>query len=440
MNHSGGTWQARLHMATDMIGRQQWTEAERLLKETVMQTPEVGRVHSLLSMVFAATNRLDLAEEEANHAVALDPDDYFTHLMLARILGTRNRFAEAEREFLNAIGMCPTEPLVHGEYAGFLLGRKRWREALESANRALALEPENDDALQTRSLALSMLGKQDESHDAIDASLRRNPNDSRAHATLGWSLLHENRPKEALPHFREALRLEPNSEWARLGILEAMRARFLPYRLLLMYFMWISRVQARYAMGLIFGLYIGYVALSRVQAANPNWSWLISPVLIGYVAFALSTWVAHPLMNAVLLLDPFGRLALTPEEKRVSYVVLGTVVAAVSMLLAGILIPAEAFLSLALFTAVTIPLTSNFYHCDPGIPRVLLLVVLGVLVATGLAFTIPPFLIVDLEWRPIPIIQLVLVLAFKTASSFAWIVVIGSQFAVNFLTSWTPRR
>ncbi|MDB5311521.1 MAG: tetratricopeptide repeat protein [Gemmataceae bacterium] len=46
----------------------------------------------------------------------------------------------------------------------------------------------------------------------------------------GWALLHARQPAEALTHFREALRLDPTNEWARDGLIEALKARYWVYR------------------------------------------------------------------------------------------------------------------------------------------------------------------------------------------------------------------
>ena len=59
---------------------------------------------------------------------------------------------------------------------------------------------------------------------------------------MGWTLLHDGDPRKAMGHFREALRLDPGMEWARAGIVEAMKARSLIYRIFLSYFLFMNRL------------------------------------------------------------------------------------------------------------------------------------------------------------------------------------------------------
>ena len=58
-------------------------------------------------------------------------------------------------------------------------------------------------------------------------------------------VLHQAQPKAALEHFREALRLDPNLQYAQAGIVEALKARNPIYRWMLGYFLWMGRLSDR---------------------------------------------------------------------------------------------------------------------------------------------------------------------------------------------------
>ncbi len=67
--------------------------------------------------------------------------------------------------------------------------------------------------------------------------------------------MHQGDHKQALEHFREALRLKPDMEWARNGMVEALKARYFLYRLMLRYYLWMSRFTRRGQWGMIIGLW-----------------------------------------------------------------------------------------------------------------------------------------------------------------------------------------
>src|SRR5690606_6128653 len=95
------------------------------------------------------------------------------------------------------------------------LGRSRWTDSLDAANRALALQPEHVGAANLRAMALVRLGRKAEAMESVDYALRRAPENAFSHANQGWNCLHQNNPRRAQDHFREALRLDPNLEYAR---------------------------------------------------------------------------------------------------------------------------------------------------------------------------------------------------------------------------------
>jgi tetratricopeptide (TPR) repeat protein len=141
------------------------------------------------------------------------------------------------------------------------------------------------------------------------------PKNALAHANQGWALLHRGEYQQALEHFREALRIDPELEWARAGIVEALKAHHLVYRLMLQFFLWIGR-QATVAQWLIIvGFLVGPRILARLARANPALAPYLFPLIALIFAFVLLTWIASPLFSFFLRFNRFGRLALSDEER-----------------------------------------------------------------------------------------------------------------------------
>ena len=42
---------------------------------------------------------------------------------------------------------------------------------------------------------------------------------------------------------------------------------------------------------------------------------VVGVLVIGYVGFALLTWIGDPIFTLLLRLDPFGRLVVTDEQR-----------------------------------------------------------------------------------------------------------------------------
>ena len=113
------------------------------------------------------------------------------------------------------------------------------------------------------------LGRRGEAGAASTRQLSRDPEDAYSHANQGWTLLHRGDPRKALEHFRESLRLDPDLEWARAGIVEALKARYVVYRWVLMYFLFMARFSERAQWIILLGGYLGYRMLINVAKSHP---------------------------------------------------------------------------------------------------------------------------------------------------------------------------
>src|SRR5919108_730270 len=73
----------------------------------------------------------------------------------------------------------------------------------------------------------------------------------------------------------------------------------------------------------IIGFFFAARALRAFARQNPEWSPVVTPLLVAYLLFALASWIADPLSNLVLRLNRYGRLALSRHEKLASNLVGG---------------------------------------------------------------------------------------------------------------------
>lgn len=86
-------------------------------------------------------------------------------------------------------------------------------------------------------------------------------------------------------------------DFARAGIVEAMKSKNWFYALMLRYFLWMGRLSSTAQWMIILGGYFGYQGLLRLAKEYPKLAPWIIPILIAYVIFALMTWIAPHLFN-----------------------------------------------------------------------------------------------------------------------------------------------
>lgn len=337
--------------------------AEREYRRALLEDPHDADAHALLALVLAEqeTRRAE-ALDEARAAVGLAPDDPFAHYAESRVHLEAERWDDAQASAEQAIRLDPYDPGNHVVLAAAHLGRRRWQDALNAADAALELEPDHTGAANLRATALTYLGRKDEAGVTMHGALARDPENSHTHANQGWMLLHRGDRVAALNHFRESLRLDPENDWAREGLVEALKARNPLYAGMLRYFLWMDRLPPRTRWMVILGGWLGYQFVRGASRANPGLEPWVMPLMIAYLAFVLLSWTAPQIFNAVLLASRDGRYVLSPEQRWSGGWMAAGVTAAVAATVAAVATGIGWLSGTALmFGALLIPLGATFH-------------------------------------------------------------------------------
>jgi len=319
-----------LQRATLLYQQRRFDLAADALREALAASPNDAYAHAMLGLCLLRQQKYEDATLEAAAAVHHEPDLAFAHYALGLTYLDRNRFVEAERAAREAVRLGP-QSASHWTLLGHtFLARSQWTEALDAANHGLEFDPDHNDCINLRAMALVKLGRKAEASQSIAGALGRDPHSAITHANQGWALLHQNQSQQALEHFREALRIDPNNQWAREGTIAALKARYGLYRLMLRYYLWISRFSRRAQWAFVIGIWVGIQALEGIRTSRPELTPFILPFLIGAVVFVVASWAADPLFNLSLLANPFGRHLLNRVQSvgaiAVGALFLGTVI------------------------------------------------------------------------------------------------------------------
>jgi tetratricopeptide (TPR) repeat protein len=348
--------------------------------------------HAYLALCYTYLEKFEDATRHVREAIQLQPDLAFAHYVSAYILQERNRPEEALAPVQEAIRLDPYFAGAFGLLAQIHLSEKRHQQALEAAEQGLEIDPENVACQNLRAMALKNLGRHNDAAAALDSALERDPENSYTHANKGWALLEKSDPKQALHHFQEALRLEPSNDWAREGIVVALKSRYRIYAWMLKYFLWMSKMTKQKQWMVVIGIFFAMRMLSGLSNSQPALAPFIDPLRTVVMIFAVMTWIADPLFNLALRLNKYGRLALSRDQVNASTGV--GIFAGFSLLfvvMAYTVGPRGFYLLSALvFGAMIIPTTSVF-NCERGWPRrmmTLFAVVLGALAVTGLGIVL----------------------------------------------------
>ncbi|OQP62835.1 hypothetical protein A3860_26345 [Niastella vici] len=298
-----------------LIQQKKYDAAEKILRQLLAQEPTNIHYLSLLAEINLQQDRLSQAESIVEDAIGLSPDTPHLYFIKSRVDIQKDKYDDAENSIRQAVELDPYTADYFAWWAHIKLGRKQFDESLRLANQALAVDPENLLGLNVRSTALIKLNRKNESFQTIEGALRYNPNDAYTHANYGWGLLEKGDHKKALKHFKEALKNDPNFEYAQRGMIEALKASNPVYRMFLKFSFWMGNLSAKYQWAFIVGLFVGTQALSRLADANPSLQPFLIPVVIVLALFAFSTWVIKPISNLFLRFNAYGKFLLNKKEK-----------------------------------------------------------------------------------------------------------------------------
>lgn len=289
--------------------------AEAEFRAALAENPDNSTAHAYLALTYVELNRLFEANREADAAIRCDPNDEFSHLAKGQVELKRGNLRSALEAVDESLRINPHNASAFGLRSAILFDKRDWRGALRSAERGLAIDPEQVNCSTVRTMALLQLGEKDRAAEQTADALRRDPENDLSHTAAGWAALHSGKPDEALRHFRDALRLDATNEWAKAGMIEAMKARYWLYRQMLRYFLWMGRLSHTMQIVILAALFFAPRFLEALARAVPAIAPFTELIVLAILAFAVSTWIAVPMGNALLLFNRFGRVALSRKEK-----------------------------------------------------------------------------------------------------------------------------
>lgn len=276
---------------------------------------------SFIMLALCWMNEDDTAAQSldaARRAVALAPEDAFARSVMALAMnanakdGQTAAIKEALQQAEEALALDPDSDFSHAVLARLHLRLRDYPRAEVAARAALALDTENSMAAEVLSIALLNQKKDADNQDLIRYQLERDAEDDSAHTSAGWMAVMKGDHKAANQHFLEALRLNPMNENARMGLIESYRARSWFYRSYLRFCHWMNQFTEGRQNAIMIGGFIGYKVLSGyLKGVSP---FLANVVIGAWLIFALWSHLARGLSTFFVTMDRFARQALRPRE------------------------------------------------------------------------------------------------------------------------------
>jgi len=284
-----------------LIERDKLDLAQQQLNDALAQFPDSSELHQLQSEIYFKQQDYKKSLDAIERAIATDPDDDYVFYLKARVHIAQNDLSRASQEIDRAITMNPQRADYYGVKATVKLDQNKFQEAVTEAELGLAVDPDSTLCNNVLSMAHSRLGRKEDAIDRITHLLQSDPENPFTHANAGYHYLRQGDVKKAKEHFSVALKIDPTQEYAKAGMAEAIKSTNFLYRKLLQFAFWIEKIGSRNK----WIMYIGIIILIRIV-----------PFLVPfYLVFILWTWFTPPIANILLYFDKYGRYLLDDEER-----------------------------------------------------------------------------------------------------------------------------
>ncbi len=304
-----------------LLQQARYDQAKSELEKALSQEPENAEALGLLAVYYLQKKDFKSALPIAQNALKNNPGDPFLYLITARALFYTNQIPKAQEMIAEGQRIVPTAAAFFEIRSDIAMYQENWEQALSEANKGLELDPEHVELINLRAKALSMLNRQSEAAETLDYALRNAPDNADSHANKGWVLIEQDRYDDAVAAFREALRLNPTSEFAKHGLKEAIKGKNWLYRIVLKYFLAMQKLTEKGQWFVIIGLYVLFQILKALSRSSEQLESLMMPLFVLYLIFVFSSWIARPFSNIFLRFHALGKLALTEDEIKASNVV-----------------------------------------------------------------------------------------------------------------------
>jgi tetratricopeptide (TPR) repeat protein len=221
--------------------------ADEFRKE-LSQAPNSALAMSMLALSLKQDGKMEEAIQQAQAAIAADPERAFCHYALACILvGRAPRFGrmrsfrlfgriagiskyrrglrKAKLPALEAIRLDPVNPEYSALMSAIELDLRQFRKALVWADKGLAASATHVRCANLRARALLKLDRIEDARQTVEGALALDPESALTHATSGWTHLKSGEPEKAIEHFTQSARLDPNDVNVHRGLSLARNRR-----------------------------------------------------------------------------------------------------------------------------------------------------------------------------------------------------------------------
>ncbi|MDT3401483.1 tetratricopeptide repeat protein [Mucilaginibacter terrae] len=325
----------------NLINRDKIDMALKMISAALTDYPDSDELYSLQASAYLKVKDFKHAQQSINTGIGLNPENDFLFYLSAHVALEYDNYKQAEEQIDQAIGLNPYSATFFGTKSMIFINQKKYTEAIEAALSGLDLDPDDPMCNNMLSMAQTRAGLSGEAFNRLENMLADDPENELTQANTGYYYLRQGDARKAKEHFAAALNADPEYDFARTGMLQAIKSTNWFYRKLLQFSYWLDEINSKYRWGFIIGL----VLIVKVV-----------PILsIPYLIFVFWTWFTGPLSDMIIYFDKYGRYLMKPRTIMLTRINIAVFTLGLLSLAAGLMLHGSFLLMAFAFLLTTIP-------------------------------------------------------------------------------------
>lgn len=212
------------------VAANRFGDAIKRFREAIRIRPSFERAHLNLGNALSDTGHPEEAMEHFAKAVRLSPAYTEARLNLGNAFLTKGMISDAIGHYREIIRIEPDNAKAWGNLGFALLSMRpredaRYEQAVRALQRAIAIDPQSHNALNTLGIALLSKGKLDEGQSMFEQALQVKPDFAGAYYNLGACLFNKGDLGGAIQHYARAIKYEPSNVNAHYELGVALEKR-----------------------------------------------------------------------------------------------------------------------------------------------------------------------------------------------------------------------
>ncbi|MFC1751127.1 tetratricopeptide repeat protein [Pseudomonadota bacterium] len=177
--------------------------------------------YNLMGKTAYRSGKIDLAIENMEKSLQLDPDRASVHEDLAHLLKEKGNIDKAIKHLQEATRIDRDNFTAHEQVAILLTTKGEIDAASHHFLETLRINPDNSAAMLNYIVFLVKVQRDDEAMVWIEEIFKKGDFQAQAHNIMGVLLANKGKQIQAVEHFKEALRINPNLKSAEANLIKA---------------------------------------------------------------------------------------------------------------------------------------------------------------------------------------------------------------------------